>query len=269
MDSYEYRDAELSVQVPSYLHPKKGLAFFEARSKKDRRHPLLHVAVGVLDDCLFDAKRETMMRMTPGAVDECLGVQRRVIRRGELSHLADALELLVSSHNPVTGQVQHDYGVSIRLDSRRVFADFLGQGELGQFEDACRQILANVRLAEGGGPAPVIAQRGRVAGAMRRADKLKLKNALDGLPPEIAYLRRPILALPSEDQDLLGSGEADVESVGRALEQVAKPESIEATANAHAQILHDWLMSLPDLSGAWARPIAYVEGVLRGRAIWG
>jgi hypothetical protein len=182
--------------------------------------------------------------------------------------LAEGIELLISSRNSTTGDVHHGYVVLFRLGPRRAFADLFGQGEIGVFENVCREILSSIRLAEGDGVAPVSPRRGRAAGAMPSADRMRLKRALDGLPQDIAYLGSAILSLANEDQELLRSGEADVDAVGRALERIAKPKMLQATANAHGQILHEWLLSLPDHNGAWAGPAWFVEGVLRGRAIW-
>ncbi len=95
-------------------------------------------------------------------------------------------------------------------------------------------------------------RRSRATGGLGRADTARLKGALDGLPPEIAYLRRPILVIAKEDQDLLGSGEGDIAQIERALRKTAKRGEIESVALAHAKLLHEWLLSLPDYEGAWA-----------------
>lgn len=256
------------MRVPSYLRQKKAIPFFEARSKKDRHRPLLHFAVGVLNDEGVRAEWTSIMGMNPGASDEWMGVRRRLIRRGKASYLGDGLELLGASHNTVTGDVHYNYNILFLVGSRRISATFFGQGDLSVFEALCRQIVSSIRLAKGGDERQPAGRDSKVAGGLGRADRRRLKEALSGLPPEIAYLRRPILALAKEDQDLLGSGEGDIRSIERALRRNSKPGSIKIIAKYDAELLHGWLVSLPGHDGAWAAPAWFVEGVLRGSAIW-
>ncbi len=267
-DFYEYMDTELSILVPSYLRQRKGMPFFQARSNKHRQDPVLHFAVGVLDEDGVKLHRDIMMRMNPGTTDEWMGLQGTVMRRGNASYLGDGLELLTSSYNTVTGEVHHGYNVLLLLGSRGVYATFLGQGELSEFEGSCRQVVLSVRIVEGGGErrAPM---RAAAANGLGRADRARLTRALDGLPPAIAYLRSAITAIAKQDQDLLGSGEADISSIERSLRKVAKADAIRPTARAHAEVLHQWLAALPDSEGVWAAPLWFVEGCLRGSALFG
>ena len=148
MEFYEYKDAELSMRVPSYLRPKKGMRYFAARSKKDRHHPILHFAVEFLNDDLVKAHWASVMRMEPGAREESMGVRGHIVRRGKATYLVDGLELLGSSHNTVSGQTHHDYNVLFLSGSRRVYITFFGQGELDTFDRLCREIVNGIRIHE-------------------------------------------------------------------------------------------------------------------------
>lgn len=266
--SYEFKGADVSVRVPLYLHQRKAIPFFEARSKKDSR-PLLHFTVGLLDDDGVKVQRDVMMRMQPGAIEEWSGVRRHVIRRGKAPDPTDSLELLVSLYNTLNGAIHHSYDVLFPLGSRWVSATFFGQGELASFEESCKQIVSSIRLVEAGEaqlPAP---RRRWATGGLGLVDTKQLKQALDGLPAEIAYLRKAILAIAKQDQDLLGSGEANTDSIDKAVRKAAGSGAAGAVAVSHADMLRAWLMTLPDHEGAWAASAWFVEGFLRGFDLFG
>jgi hypothetical protein len=94
-------------------------------------------------------------------------------------------------------------------------------------------------------------------------DKTRLNSALAKLPPEINYLREAIMKISMEDQDLLGSGEADIDPIFKAF-KAAILKFQGATASDHAHILRKWLKKMPHHTGKWAAPLWFVEGVLRG-----
>lgn len=263
---YEYKDSEISLRVPSYLRQKRDGPLFETGSKKGKPHVLLSFAVDFKDKA-GEVQRSVMMQRTPGVTEDMPGVRQRVIRRGETSYLADGLELLISDEYARTGDVYHNYAVLFPLGSRHVYAVFFGQRDLAEFEKVCMQIVSSIRLVESVGGSAA-RPRARAAGGLGRARSERLAIALDGLPREIAYLRDPILAIAMQDQELLGSGEGDISPVERALERVAKPGEMKLVARAHADLLHDWLVSLPNQASVWAVPAGFVEGALRGIAAW-
>jgi len=102
---------------------------------------------------------------------------------------------------------------------------------------------------------------------MSKRDRARLATALDGLPPQIAHLRRPILDIARQDQDLLGCGEADTTLLESAVWEgdAGKEFDCEAAANA----LHLWLEGQVEHRSAWAAPVAFVEGFLRGLQMFG
>src|ERR1700760_4202438 len=95
-DFYEYSDGKLSMCIPSYLRPKKGIRFFAPKSKKDKHGSIMHFAVEFLNDDGVAAHWAIMVRSVPGTTEEWGGVQGRVIRRGKALYLSDGLELLGS-----------------------------------------------------------------------------------------------------------------------------------------------------------------------------
>jgi hypothetical protein len=270
-DFYEHRDEELSMRLPSYLRQKKrGMLCFEAPSKKRADCPIQVFAIGFLTDYLLEARREMMMFDNPQNNQEIMGVRGELLRRGKPAYLANGLEYLNATHMRATGQTFYGYEVLYPLGPHHVSATFFGQAvDPSTFEKACIQIISSVRLVESG-ETPLPPPRHRFpSGGLERADTNKLKAVLDALPPDIAYLRRPILAIAKEDQDLLSSGEADLQPVERAIQKNLKGHDIAATVTAHADLLHTWLSSLPDHNAAWTAPVVFVEGVLRGRAQFG
>jgi hypothetical protein len=147
--SYEYQDAELSMLVPIYLRPKGETRFFGARSKKDKRNSVLHFAIEFLNDDSVEAQWSIMMRQVPGAIEEWGGVRGRIVRRDRASYVAEGLESLGTSENLINGEVHHSYSVLLLLDSHRIFATFLGQGELDVFYEACRVIVSSIHIRGG------------------------------------------------------------------------------------------------------------------------
>jgi hypothetical protein len=149
-DSYEYKDAELSMRIPSYLRPKKGMRFFAARSNKDKHRPLLNMAVEFPDENFTKAIWSTIFNAKPS---EWMGVRQRIVRRGKATYLADGLELLSSSNNTTNGDV-HDYHVVFLAGRHRVHATFLGQGNLDVFDSLCREIVSGMRVNDEAGLPP-------------------------------------------------------------------------------------------------------------------
>ena len=100
-----------------------------------------------------------------------------------------------------------------------------------------------------------------------RSDKAKLTAALESLPTPIAWLRDPILDIAKQDQDLLGCGEADPAKLIRSLCQHAEdaPEVFTDAADA----LREWMNGQGDVNSAWAGPIWFVEGFVRGCDMFG
>src|SRR5215472_4638470 len=98
---------------------------------------------------------------------------------------------------------------------------------------------------------------------LSKRDANRLSAALDDLPPEIAWLRDPILAISKQDQDLLGSGEADTNLLASALRQNSKG-SLEEEAATAADLLQGWIEGQEGNESAWAGPVWFVYGFLRG-----
>jgi hypothetical protein len=101
-------------------------------------------------------------------------------------------------------------------------------------------------------------------GPLGKRDKARLAAALDQLPPEIAYLRDPILNVANQDQDLLGSGDADTTSLVQAVREAGCSSAAPLDAGNAADLLERWLDQLPDKNARWVGPAFFVEGALRG-----
>ena len=99
--------------------------------------------------------------------------------------------------------------------------------------------------------------------ALGRADQNRLRAALDQLPPAIAYLRDPILAMAREDQELLTCGEADTDVIVEALRASAGSNFSDHATRAADQ-LRQWLETQQEANSKWAGPAWFVEGFLRG-----
>lgn len=108
----------------------------------------------------------------------------------------------------------------------------------------------------------------RSSKGLSKRDRDHLSTALDDLPAEIKYLRDPILDLARQDRDLLGSGEADTNLLAKALRQNSK-ESLEEEAEAAAELLQRWIEGQKGNDSAWAGPVWFVEGFLRGGQLFG
>lgn len=142
-DFYEYSDSELSMGLPSYLRPKKGIRFFSARSKRDRDRQLLNVAVEIPTEDRASTFWSTIMNAMPS---DWMGVRQRIVRRGKASYLTDGLELLHSSHNIASGKILYDYHVLFLLGQSRIYVTLFGQGEIQAFEDQCRLVVTSIRV---------------------------------------------------------------------------------------------------------------------------
>ena len=67
----------------------------------------------------------------------------------------------------------------------------------------------------------------------------------------------------------MGSGQVDLHMIEQALRKVAKSGVIASTVTAHADVLHDWLTTLPDQNAAWVQPVWFIEGILRRCGLFG
>jgi len=103
----------------------------------------------------------------------------------------------------------------------------------------------------------------RSSGHLGKKDRIRLEASLKGLPAELAYLRKPILAIADQNQDLLGCGEADIGELEKAVAERrrALPEH---SPTDDAELLHEWLAQQEADASSWAGPAWFIEGCLRG-----
>jgi hypothetical protein len=197
------------------------------------------------------------------------GAEWILVRRGKPEWLNNGLELLADMRFLSTGNIDHHLTVDFQRSNLELAAIIVGDGELKHFEHVARSIIQSIRLLNRDDLKATVRQTRSVAGGLNRTNTARLSAALQGLPAELEYLRKPILAIAKQDQDLLGSGEGDIRPLERSLRKVAKPGAIAGTATAHAEILHRWLTALPASDEAWAASLWFVEGCLRGFARFG
>jgi hypothetical protein len=98
--------------------------------------------------------------------------------------------------------------------------------------------------------------------SLGRKEKALLRAALQALPGSLAYLRRPILAIAEEDQDMLGSGEVDMAAIAKAVRQRSKELGEQYDGVEDSASLRKWLEQVPNSSERWCRPAWFVAGVL-------
>jgi hypothetical protein len=269
-DWQEFHDSNLVLRAPGYLRKHRSMMFFQAPKKRKAGQNITMFAVSVLTHPdSVEGSRDAIEGSKP-RVDPQMGVEFLLLRRGKPEWLDNGLELVAETRNLSTGQlIAYDLRVVFMCSNIHLCAEIDGDGDLDQFEQVARSIIESIRPFKEGEMVPPVKRTRSVAGGLGRADKARLSAALEGLPPELAYLHKPILAIARQDQDLLGSGEADIGPIERSLRKVAKAGAIARTATAHADALHRWLTALPDCDGPWAGPIGFVEGVLRGYAQFG
>jgi len=185
-------------------------------------------------------------------------------------------ELLSRNHHKVTGTVYLGYCLVYPQGSQWVSVQMGGGPNMGEFEELCKDILASLKFRSfpispsdliTGKPKSDIWNRNSRTG-MNRRELAQLKGALYDLPRELAYLRKPLLALAKEDQDLLGSGEGDISAIVRSLRKVTKRGKIQAIAARHSKSLTEWLTAQPNNESSWAGPIWFVVGALAGGAMF-
>ncbi|MGE5609730.1 MAG: hypothetical protein ACM359_10785 [Bacillota bacterium] len=266
-DWNEFRDSRLALRAPAYLRQQKSMMFFKAPKKRRPEQNIVMFSVSVLthQDWVDTAQIE-IEEFNPRVAQP--GTEWHLVRKGKPDWLDNGLELLADMRFLSTGNVDHHLTVVFQRSNANLMAGIIGDGELECFENVARSIIQSIRLVEGDeAQVPVKCTRSAAAG-LKRADKTRLSDALMKLPPDLAYLRKPILAIAKEDQDLLGAGEADIGPLVKALRQRAGKTAIAAAAIRDADALSVWLKAMPDHTGAWAVPAWFVEGALRGASLF-
>lgn len=265
-DLRAYDDGILVVEVPSYLRRFRNRLLFEApKIDKSGRQLLSFGALTARDVAQAERFVANMMHVIPSIWQ---GVSLEINRQGKAVWLPNGHELLSTRRHIKRSVLRHYLAVLYPMGPHFIDVSIIGSGNLEDFDRLCQSLIGRIRLSKGEVGPPVKRSRS-AAGGLGRADKARLSQTLKGLPPELAYLRKPILAIAKEDQDLLSSGEGDIGPIERALQKVSKGGEIGPTAEAHARALHQWLTGLPDANGAWAAPLGFVEGCLRGCALFG
>src|SRR4051794_20779740 len=125
-DFYEHEDKELSMRVPRYLRPKKGIRYFAAAGKQSKEPGIFAMAVDLPNAESAGAVRNNLLSVNP---IDWQGVQQRVIRRGKPDYLHDGVELLSSSYNTVNSDVLYEYAVLFTAGGRNVYCSMSGRGE--------------------------------------------------------------------------------------------------------------------------------------------
>ena len=141
---YEYSDRELSVRLPAYLRPKKGMRFFKVRSDKDEGRPLQCMSIEFMNDAGTEAVWSTIMNAKPL---EWMGARDHIVRRGKADYLPDGLEVLMTNTASVRPDV-HTYNILFLASGRRVYATFVGRGDLDQFDALCRAVVSSIRATD-------------------------------------------------------------------------------------------------------------------------
>ncbi len=268
-DAINYEDADLRMWLPLYLRPKRGMRFFAPLGKKSKDAIVYSMAVEFIDNQFgIDLYQSQFATHKTGTEWEMGGVKTTILRQGKSSFVDDGVEVLSKVETLVTHDLLFGYNIFFKLGDRHLHALIGGQRDQTEFEVACKQIVSSIELKHGGykdSPKENLA----ASGGLKPTDKARLIAVLNKLPLDLEYLRKPIMTIAKEDQDLLGSGEADTSPIERALRKAAGQSGIGSTAAAHAEVLRTWLEALPDRDGAWAGPVGFVEGFLRGRALFG
>ncbi|HZL37408.1 MAG TPA: hypothetical protein VFC78_18975 [Tepidisphaeraceae bacterium] len=144
---YTYRDKEVSLRIPRYLRPKKGIRYFAPKRKTGGETPLLGIAVTFYDTVL--AFRTAWSAIMAAISFDFSEVRTRIIRRGKADSVAEGLELFISCSNILNNDVLHSYKILFVCGSRRVQIDLFGRCELALFERLCRDIVVSVRTDDG------------------------------------------------------------------------------------------------------------------------
>jgi hypothetical protein len=140
---YEFSDEELTMQVPGYLRPKKGVRYFTPRGRRGRGQHILGIAVVDESPEGADAIRA---HLGSARFVDWQDVKQRAVRRGETRFVADGYELLSTSYNTSTHESLHRYDVVFGRLSRYVHLSISGRGEIADFDDVCREIASSIRL---------------------------------------------------------------------------------------------------------------------------
>jgi hypothetical protein len=266
-DFYKYEDTQLRMQLPIYLRPpKKGYRFFKVDARQHKKSEIDCIAVSFRTKEGAERDRNRLnTRMEP---TNQMGVHSEVVRQGASLFVLGGTEAFVRSRNSRSEDILFQYGLIFEIDGQYLYVAISGKRNFKQFEDECQKIVTSIKL-KGVGAGYDIKQKRSTNGRLTRADQSKLNAALGGLPSPISYLRRSISAIAKQNQDLLGSGEADFGPIEKALLKNAKPGAIGSVSDAHADILRKWLTTFSDHSEPWAGPAWFVEGFLRGYRLWG
>jgi hypothetical protein len=262
----EYRDSRLVVQVPAYLRQRNSMLLFEAPKKRRPGQNIIMLGANVLaDPNLIEASRGAIENFRPYSVPEA-GYETILIARGKPEWLGKGSYLLTGNRNLSTGQTIYSLGAVFDRSRMTLDVTIVGDGDLDLFKQVAKSMIEGIRAVDGADTGPPTKRSRRASNGLSRSDRAKLNAALKELPTELAYLRKAILTIAKQDQDLLGSGEADIDPIVRSLQKVAEAGAVEQTATAHADALHRWLTALPDSNGGWAAPLWFIEGSLRGCA---
>ena len=140
---YSYHDANLSVLLPSYLKPKKGMRFF-ARSPKQAKDPGIYLAA--IDFPNGESATAIKQNLEGLKLIDWEGVEQRAVRRGPADALRGSFELLSTTSNTVNGDVLHRLAIIFRESGHWVFADFGGRGNVSDFDRTCKTILSSLRV---------------------------------------------------------------------------------------------------------------------------
>jgi hypothetical protein len=143
----EYGDADLRMMIPSDLvQTHAPLRYFARRKGRWKEPGILTLAVELPANVeVVEATRKQIVDAK--LFDEWAGVRNSVIRRGACAHaLREAVELLATSTNTVTGEVLHAYNTLFLESGRYVHATFGGRGPVDDFDKLCGTIICSIRL---------------------------------------------------------------------------------------------------------------------------
>lgn len=267
-ESCQYSDSTLSVTVPPYLRQSKtNQMLFERRKKKAEGHSIASVAIVALRHRdHVEALLARIERFKDGTPPN--GSPMSAIRRGPTDWLEGGVELFVAIHRLADSVTCYDYRAYVKCGALEIQVNVLGDGDLHLFDETVKSIVRSIRPVAGEASAEPSAPVAISGGGLRRSKRTRLVKAFATLPMELLHLREAILAIADQDQSLLGSGDGDLTVLDECMRKVASSEPIGTRAERDADRLRQWLETVPGSQSSWAGPLWFIEGSLRGMAIW-
>lgn len=195
-----------------------------------------------------------------------------VLRAGPTSIRESCTEILQRCHNPEKTIQGFEWALIFCESGQWIDFSIFADETFADPEDYWARVIRSIRVLPESEQLSLNEELPRPSSRRKRGlsarARERLQKAMAALPPELEYLRPPILLLAELPPDQLQPDTADIQPLCLAIEQEVRRSS-PATIAQHAELLESWIDDVSEVGDTWSAPLRFAQAFLSGYEFYG